>query len=214
MFLNYSTSINKMVDKADNGTLIMLYGHIEERYDERLKRITELTKMSQLKFDKFIRTSVNITKENYDRCINKTDKKVRNVIRDEIHFNVGGAHIVIDLSLLVTGTVVSWSNRHPRRILDQYTNLVESGELKLYDNILSFETMMTTVRFANESLENFSRQPSVGNYNFPRRIYNISLQELVYIIEPMLNDNETKISKNMKNFLRMLNKSKKIKCNL
>ena len=214
MFLNYSTSINKMIDKTDNGTLIMLYGHIEERYNERLKRISKITKLNHLKFDKFIRTSVNITKKNYNKCINKTYEKVRNVIRDEIHFNVGGAHIVIDLSLLVTGTVVSWNNRYPKIIEDQYVKLVENNELKLYDNVLSFETLMTTVRFANEGLENFSRQPSIGNYNFPRRIYNISLQELVYIIEPMLNDNDTKISKDMKNYLNMLNKSKKIKCNI
>ena len=214
MFLNYSTSVNKKVDKTDNGTLIMLYGHIEERYNERLKRVAELTKMKHLTFDKFIRTSISLTKKNYDKCINKTSDKVRNVIRDEIHFNVNGHHVIIDLSLLVTGSVVKWDYKHPLVLDAQYKDLVKSGELKLHDNVLSFETMMTTVRFANEGLENFSRQPSIGDYNFPKKVYNINLQQLVYIIEPMLEDNETKISANMKNFLSKLIKSKKIKCNL
>jgi len=209
MYLNHSTSVNVAVGRVEEtNMLIMLYGHIKDRYKERLEPVYKITKMKGISFDKFIKHSINITKEHHEECVNKTPEKERHVIRDEVHLNVEGRHVVIDISLLVTGSVIKWYNRKPRVIDEHYKELVENGDLVLYNNVLAFETMMTTVRFANEKLECFSHQPSIGNYNFPKKIYNISFKDLRTLVEPMLkdlsNDEEgTKISVNVQRFLKL-----------
>ena len=50
MFLNHSTSKNEVIGRTANGTLIMLYGHVKERYEERLSKVKEYTGIEELDF--------------------------------------------------------------------------------------------------------------------------------------------------------------------
>jgi hypothetical protein len=196
MFLNYSTGANHLVGKVrSNGTNIMLFGHVSERYPERLGRVQEITKVKWLKYNNLLNRAIKITEENYNKLINPTKDKVRHAIRDEIHLMCeDGNHFIIDLSLLVTGTMVGWNPCFPKVVEAQYKDLVNKRIIKENDKILTFETMATTIRLANDDLECFSKQPTVAYFNFPERITNVKKEDIVYMTEFMLKDQETMIS--------------------
>ena len=60
MFLNYSTSKNEVIGRTSNSTLIMLYGHVKERYAERFQRIQEVTGIKELDFNYLMNKTVEI----------------------------------------------------------------------------------------------------------------------------------------------------------
>lgn len=207
MFLNYSTGKNYLVGKVKaNGTNIMLYGHVSERYPERLGRVQEVTKAKCLKYNNLLNKAIKITEDHYKECINPTDKKVRHVIRDEVHFECeDGKHFVIDLTMLVTGTVVGFDPNHPKVVEPQYKDLVNKRIIKVNDKILTFETLATTIRFENEKLENFSYQPTVAYFGLPQRVYKATKADMLYMTEHMVKDKDTKISKNVMKVLNAYN---------
>ena len=195
MFLNHSTSVNEVIGKTDNGTLVMLYGHVKERYEERLQRVKELTGIQELDFDYLMKETVGLVNEYYYECRSRNLRKIRNVIRGEVNLTVGKNNLILDLSILVAGSEVTYDNRHPYKVEDQYKELVESGELMLHDTILAVETLNTTIRFADEKLENFSHQPMITRFKIPQDNFKLNDRELLYITEHMMADKETKISK-------------------
>ena len=199
MFLNYSTGKNYLIGKVKStGTNIMLYGHVSQRYPERLGRVQKVTKAKSLKYNNLLNRAMKLTEEHYKECINPGREKVRHVIRDEIHFNCeDGNHFVIDLTLLVTGTMITFDPNRPKVVESQYKDLVNKRILKLDDKILTFETLATTIRFEDERLENFSHQPTVAYFGLPKETYNVTKEDIIYMTEHMLKDSDTKISKHV-----------------
>ena len=210
MFLNNSTSINEVIGKTDNSTLVMLYGHVKERYEERLQRVKELTGLQELDFDYLMKETVRLVNEYYYECRSRNLRKIRNVIRGEVKLSVGKKNLILDLSILVAGSEVTDDNRHPYVVEDQYKELVESGELMLHDTILAVETLNTTIRFADEGLENFSHQPMIARFKIPQESFKINDKELIYITEHMMADKETKISKCVGIFINKLTNRKAV----
>lgn len=210
MFLNNSTSINEVIGKTDNSTLVMLYGHVKERYEERLQRVKELTGLQELDFDYLMKETVRLVNEYYYECRSRNLRKIRNVIRGEVKLSVGKKNLILDLSILVAGSEVTYDNRHPYVVEDQYKELVESGELMLHDTILAVETLNTTIRFADEGLENFSHQPMIARFKIPQESFKINDKELIYITEHMMADKETKISKCVGIFINKLTNRKAV----
>ena len=195
MFLNYSTGRNQIVGKINN-TMIMSYGHVTDRYQERLGRVYEITNEEMLKYDNLLKCAIEITKDNYSECINPTRRKVRHAIRDEIHFQCeDGKHFVIDISLLVTGTDISWHPDYPEVPNKQYKCLVDNNVLKIGDKILSFETLTTTIRTGGVEAINFNEQPTIAEFNLPKTMYKATKQDIIYMTEHMLKDSQTKITK-------------------
>lgn len=210
MFLNHSTSVNEVIGKTDNGTLILLYGHVKERYEERLQRVKELTGLQELDFNYLMKETVRLVNEYYYECRSRNLRKIRNVIRGEVKLSVGKKNLILDLSILVAGSEVTYDNRHPYKVEDQYKELVESGELMLHDTILAVETLNTTIRFADEELENFSHQPMIARFKIPQESFKINGRELIYITEHMMADKETKISKCVRIFIDKLTNRKAV----
>ena len=207
MFLNYSTSMNSLVGKTSNGTNIMLYGHVNERYPERIGRIQEVTKAKYLKFNNILQRAIKLTKEHYNECINTSKEKVRHTIRDVVYLECeDGKMYAIDISILVTGTVVGYHPEYPKTIEPQYRDWLNKRMIKENDNILSFETLATTIRFADEKPINFSYQPTVASFNFPQRVYKVTKQDILYITEFMIEDKDTMVSKHA---IKMLDHYKK-----
>ena len=66
MFLNYSTGRNQIVGKINN-TMIMSYGHVTDRYQERLGRVYEITNEEMLKYDNLLKCAI---------CSRRADDKV------------------------------------------------------------------------------------------------------------------------------------------
>ncbi len=215
MFLNHSTSQNEVIGKTNNGTLIMLYGHVKDRYMERLQRVKEVTGMTELDLNKLMEETVKIVNEYYYECRSRNLRKIRHVIRGEVHFTMGRKNLILDLTVLVAGSEVIYSNKHPYKVEDQYKELVANGDLMLHDTILAVETLNTTIRFEDEPLENFSYQPDIANFKLSQDKYKIKDDEFLYITEHMLDDEDNKISKCVQIFMkRIIEKRKRIcKCN-
>ena len=204
MFLNYSTCKNEVIGKTNNGTLIMLYGHVRERYEERLQRVKEVTGVSELDLDYLMKETVKIVNEYYFECKSRRSRKIRHVIRGEIKLTMGRKNFILDLSVLVAGSEVIYAKEHPYVVEDQYKELVASGELAVYDTILAVETINTTIRFADEPLENFSKQPKIATFKLPKDSFKVKDDEFVYITEHMLSDKDNKISKCVQIFIRSI----------
>ena len=195
MFLNYSTCKNEVIGKTDNNTLIMLYGHVKERYEERLQQVRDITGLKELDFDYLMRETVKIVNEYYFECKSRNFRKIRHVIRGEINLTMGKKKLILDLTVLVAGSEVTYSNNHPYVVEDQYKELVASGDLMLHDTILAVETLNTTIRFADEGLENFNYQPMIARFKIPQDSFEITANQFINITEHMLADKENKISK-------------------
>ena len=195
MFLNYSTRINYIVGKV-NDVYVMLYGHVEKRYQERLGRAYEVTNNDELQLDNILKSAIKITKDNYKTCLNPTPKKVRHAIRDEIHFMCeDGTHFIIDLSLLVTGTDITWHPDYPEKPERQYQNFVDKNLIAIGDKLLSFETLTTTIRTIDDNAINFNEQPTIAEFGLTKTMYPATKEDILYMTEHMLKDKETKITK-------------------
>ena len=194
MFLNYSTSKNEVIGKTSNSTLIMLYGHVKERYVERFQRIQEVTGIKELDFNYLMNKTVEIVNEYYYECKSRNFRKIRHVIRSEVKLTTGKKNFIADLSILVAGSEVTYSNRHPYVIEDQYKELVANGELAVHDTILAVETINVTIRLEGETATNFTYQPDIAKIKMPTNNFKITDEDLVYITEHMLDDEDTKIS--------------------
>ena len=194
MFLNYSTSKNEVIGRTRNSTLIMLYGHVKERYAERFQRIQEVTGIKELDFNYLMNKTVEIANEYYYECKSRNFRKVRHVIRSELKLTTGKKNFIADLSILVAGSEVTYYNRRPYVIEDQYKELVANGELALHDTILAVETINVTIRLEDETATNFTYQPDIAKIKMPTNNFKITDADLVYITEHMLNDEDTKIS--------------------
>lgn len=207
MFINHSTSVNEVIGKTDNGTLIMLYGHVKERYEERLKQVKEITGVTELDLDNLMKETVKIINEYYFECKSRRYRKIRHVVRGEIKLSLGKKNFILDLSVLIAGSEVTYDNRYPYVIDEQYKPLIESGELMVHDTVIAVETLNTTIRFADEELENFSHQPMIAEFKLPEESFKIKDDEFINITKHMLVDKETKLSSCVRIFInRMLDK--------
>lgn len=214
MFLNYSTSRNEVIGKTDNGTLIFLYGHVKARYQERIKQVKYVTKMEELDINKLMEETVKIVNKYYHKCKSRNSRKVRQVIRGKINFVVGRKKFIMDLSVLVAGSEVSYDNRHPYVIDPQYKSLVETGELMVHDTVLAVETINMTVRFADEEMTNFTEQPSIAEFNLPEKEYKVHESLFLKMVDFMLKDNDAKMTPCVRRFVTSLRIYKdRAKCN-
>lgn len=210
MFLNHSTSINEVIGKTSNGTLIMLYGHVKERYEERLKEVKEATGIEELDFNELMKETLKVINEYYYECRSRNYRKVRHVIRGEVKLTLGKKNFILDLSILIAGSEVTYSDKHPYVIDEQYKPLIESGELMVHDTIIAVETLNTTIRFVDEGLENFSHQPMISTFKLPKDNYKINNRQFINITKHMLNDKETKISKCVRTFIQKMKYNKQV----
>jgi hypothetical protein len=182
----------------------MLYGHVKERYAERFQRIQEVTGIKELDFNYLMNKTVEIVNEYYYECKSRNFRKVRHVIRSEVKLTTGKKNFIADLSILVAGSEVTFYNRRPYVIEDQYKELVANGELALHDTILAVETINVTIRLEGEPATNFTYQPVIAKIKMPTNSFKITDADLVYITEHMLNDEDTKISPWVQIYLKII----------
>lgn len=204
MFINHSTSINEVIGKTGNGTLIMLYGHVKERYEERLQEVKAATGIEELDFNELMKETIKVINEYYYECKSKNFEKVRHVIRGEINLTLGKKNFILDISVLIAGSEVTYNNKYPYVVDEQYKPLVESGELMVHDTIIAIETLNTTIRFSDEGLENFSQQPMISRFKLPNDKYKITNRQFTNITKHMLNDKENKLSKCTRIFIERM----------
>lgn len=202
MFLNYSTGDNQIVGKVNNNYIIA-YGHLEERYKERIENIYNVTQDSALTYDNMIKRGIDVTQNKCKQCMPNSDEKERLLITSKIQFKCeDGKHFIIDISLLLSRSKVLWSKDYPNIPLPMYEKLYRTKKIKIGDQIYALETMVSTVRMQGEQTMNFNEYKVIDKFNIPNVIYNVTKQEIYDMTEHMLKDKETRISKKALKMIR------------
>ena len=186
MYLNLGTGKNKIIDKV-NGTNILLYGHVGQRYFERLEALQRITETNNLKYNRIINKAVEAIKDNYDKCITKDGKPVRNTINCKIKVRCEDIVFDIEVAVLIKSTVVDWHNRMPKQVAKDYKEYVDNGELKLGDKVIAIETLAVTIKEEHEETINFTLMNIIGEIKVPNFITNVTRYELFQIVKNIIN---------------------------
>lgn len=186
MYLNLGTGKNKVIGKI-NGKNILLYGHVLDRYNERVRRLQKLTGINNLKYDAIIRKAVQAIEENYEACVTKDGKPVRNVIDCNVKVRCNNVVFDIEVAVLVKSTKVEWANWAPKEVAKDYVPYVENNEIKLGDIVIAIETIAATIKEEKERSINFSLMNKIEKIHVPKCIYNVNLKDLDYIVRYFIN---------------------------
>lgn len=186
MYLNLGTGKNKIIDKV-NGTNILLYGHVGQRYFERLGALQKITKTNNLKYNRIINKAVEAIKDNYDKCITKDGKPVRNTIDCKVKVKCEGVVFDVEVAVLIKSTVVEWNNRMPKQVAKDYKEYVDNNELKLGDKVIAIETLAVTVKEEHEETINFTLMNKLGEINVPKYVNNVARYQLELIVKNIIN---------------------------
>ena len=186
MYLNLGTGKNKIIRKI-NGTNILLYGHVGQRYFERLAALQKITKTNNLKYHKLVDRAVQAIEENYDKCITKDGKPVRNKIDCKVKVRCEGKIFDVEVAVLVKSTKVEWHNRMPKEVVKDYKEYVANGELKLGDVVIAIETLAVTIKEEKEECINFTLMNKIGDIVVPKYVNNVARYELELIVRNIIN---------------------------
>lgn len=186
MYLNLGTGKNKIIRKI-NGTNILLYGHVGQRYFERLGALQRITKTNNLKYHKIIDRAVQAIEDNYDKCITKDGRPVRNTIDCKVKVRCEGVVFDVEVAVLIKSTKVEWHNKMPKQVAKDYKEYVANGELNIGDVVIAIETLAVTIKEEHEETINFTLMNKLGEINVPKYVTNIARYELGLIVRNIIN---------------------------
>ena len=186
MYLNLGTGKNKIIRKI-NGTNILLYGHVGQRYFERLGALQRITKTNNLKYHKIIDRAVQAIEDNYDKCITKDGRPVRNTIDCKVKVRCEGVVFDVEVAVLIKSTKVEWHNKMPKQVAKDYKEYVANGELNIGDVVIAIETLAVTIKEEHEETINFTLMNKLGEINVPKYVTNITRYELGIIVRNIIN---------------------------
>lgn len=186
MYLNLGTGKNKIIRKI-NGTNILLYGHVGQRYFERLGALQRITKTNNLKYHKIIDRAVQAIEDNYDKCITKDGRPVRNTIDCKVKVRCEGVVFDVEVAVLIKSTKVEWHNKMPKQVAKDYKEYVANGELNIGDVVIAIETLAVTIKEEHEETINFTLMNKLGEINVPKYVTNITRYELGLIVRNIIN---------------------------
>ena len=186
MYLNLGTGKNKIIRKI-NGTNILLYGHVGQRYFERLGALQRITKTNNLKYHKIIDRAVQAIEDNYDKCITKDGRPVRNTIDCKVKVRCEGVVFDVEVAVLIKSTKVEWHNKMPKQVAKDYKEYVANGELNIGDVVIAIETLAVTIKEEHEETINFTLMNKLGEINVPKYITNVARHELEDIVKNIIN---------------------------
>ena len=186
MYLNLGTGKNKIIRKI-NGTNILLYGHVGQRYFERLGALQRITKTNNLKYHKIIDRAVQAIEDNYDKCITKDGRPVRNTIDCKVKVRCEGVVFDVEVAVLIKSTKVEWHNKMPKQVAKDYEEYVANGELNIGDVVIAIETLAVTIKEEHEETINFTLMNKLGEINVPKYVTNITRYELGLIVRNIIN---------------------------
>ena len=186
MYLNLGTGKNKIIRKI-NGTNILLYGHVGQRYFERLAALQRITKTNNLRYNKLIDRAVQAIEDNYDKCITKDGRPVRNTIDCKVKVRCEGVVFDVEVAVLIKSTKVEWHNKMPKQVAKDYKEYVANGELNIGDVVIAIETLAVTIKEEHEETINFTLMNKLGEINVPKYVTNITRYELGLIVRNIIN---------------------------
>lgn len=187
MYLNMGTGKNKMIDKI-NGVNILLYGHVGQRYFERLGLLQKAVNCHALRYNAIIKQAVNAIDKHFDVCLCKDDgRPVRNKINCSIKLKCEGKLFIADVAVLIKSTIVEWRNDMPKVIASDYQEYVDNGELKIGDKVIAIETIAVTVRGEDEEDINFSLMNKIDEIKVPNYIKHVYKAEMYRMFKNIIN---------------------------
>lgn len=190
MYLNLGSkgrSLNKVIGEV-NGVSILQYGHVNERYFKRLSRVQKQTGINKIKFDNIIKYTKYSIVKNFDKCITKDGRPVRNVVYSTVDVKCGGKTFVVEIAVLVKSTKVEWSIHAPKVVAKDYVKYVEKGKLNIGDTVIAIETVAATVKCKGESRKSFTEMNIIDTIRTPKYTYKMSVNEFKYMTENIIHE--------------------------
>lgn len=191
MYLNVNNSNGKpQVFGKVNGVSVICFSHVGHRYDQRIKRLQEVTDCNNLKYIKIRSNVVKAIEANFNKVVTKNGKVVRNVLKDTIRVKCKGQRFEIDIQLLVKSSLVTWSFEHPLEVVKGYEELLANGDLKVGKPVITIETIIASLKCADEVQTNNFKDADkigvIGNFRLPNFEYRLSVDEFLYMTKDMM----------------------------
>ena len=185
MYINQGTGKNKIINKI-NGVNILLYGHVGQRYYERLSALYKITKIDNLKYHNLVDRAVQVIEENFNEYISKDGTPVKNKINCNVKVRCEGKIFDIEVALLIESSKVEWLYGTPKIVADEYIDYIAKGELRIDDMVIAIETLAVTIKMEHEDCINFTLMDKIGDIHVPKVIYNVARYELESIVKRII----------------------------
>ena len=213
MYLNIGSegkSMNKVIGNV-NGVSILQYGHINTRYYDRISRMYETTNINNLRYDKMIKIAELIIKRNFNRCVTRDRRQIRNKIVSKFTVETCGQLFVIEVAILIKSTKVEWGESYPKEVAKDYIEYVNNGELNIDDTVISIETIAASIRLEDEDDQAFTKINKIGTIRLPIDHVELSFEDFMYMVDPLLRVSTMRTEK-ANNVIKELRKGVGCKC--
>lgn len=205
MYLNMGSECgikNRIVEQV-NGTHILLYGHVYERYCERIQMIGDKLNIAELDYDYMMKEAITAIKDNYDKCITKDGKPVWKVLYGSFNLQCDRKNFTIEITALLKSTRVGWKSGRLQMLAEDYEQYVADGILKEGDTVIAVETTVLTIKAADEAKRiNFAEFEVVRTLNFNKKNVRTQPRELKQLFPEKLIYNTTLCTKDAKKMLK------------
>lgn len=189
MYLNMGSTernMNKIIGEI-NGTPILQYAHVGKRYFNRVNRIQKTTKIEEIRFDKIIKHVMESIRKNYDKCVTKNGRAVRNIVYTNFDVSCNNKKFNIEIAVLIKSTKVTWGDSFLKVVAKDYEEAYNKRQLKIGDVVIAIETIAATLKCIGEKRVSFTDQTIIDTIDLPKREYEVNLNSFIYMIRGLVN---------------------------
>lgn len=188
MYLNIGSegkTMNKIIGKV-NGVNILQYGHLNNRYFNRISKMYKTTSINNLRYDRIIRIVKSIIKSNFNKCVTKNGRPLRNKIVCKFNVETCGQVFVIEVAILIKSTKVEWGKSYPKEIAKDYIEYVDNREINIGDTVIAIETIAASIRLEDEEDRTFTDINELEVIKLPIDYIQLSFKDFMYMVKPLL----------------------------
>lgn len=176
MYLNMASKSvdNKIIGKVNDCPLILM-GHVEERYNERVKPLYDSLKVHEISFDKLIKSSIRTINRKLD-ILDISNGKSRYIHKVKIPVYTETYKIMVEVAVLLTSSTATMSSMIPNAKLPQYV------DISIGDQVYCIETVSAAIMIQGERNYVFTKNNIRGfvqNISISRHMKNETLCEII-----------------------------------
>lgn len=213
MFLNMGTDCDKRNEIVGqiNGTNILVYGHVYERFCERIDKIGKYLNIKELNYNYMLKEAMKAIEDNYEECKTDSSIPVWKVLEGSFDIQCDRVTFTIEVSILIKSTIVEWKQGLYKRVADDYQQYVDDGIVKEGDIVIALETAVLTIKTNGQKQRlNFTEFDVVRKLKFKNKCIKIQPKEMTKIISKRMIYDETLCSKNARLMIESIYKRNRL----
>ena len=197
LFLNMSSTAEKTLNKIvgeKNGTQIVLYGHMDERHEDRLDVLIQAKKVNLLTKEGMKQLCLNMIDKHYDELMNNVNEL--RAIRGNLKIKTKGIVVWAEIAIQVRACEVVWMDGKDKEVAEDYIEYVNEGKMKIGDTVITIETFATSVKAKHELnlVKSFTEIKTLDTINFEERFINVGVKYFKemfknWTVTPYVHDN-------------------------